>query len=105
MWHRGFNQWLVRYLYVPLGGNTTLVSVVATVAFVAFWHDHTLNIVIWAFALVVFILPEILIKRYARRSLKKYYKLQWFKYLSALCSAVYIYFLVFSNIVGFGYGA
>jgi D-alanyl-lipoteichoic acid acyltransferase DltB (MBOAT superfamily) len=57
MWHRGFNQWLVRYLYIPLGGNNNLLSVVATIAFVAFWHDHSLNIVIWAFALVIFILP------------------------------------------------
>jgi protein-cysteine N-palmitoyltransferase HHAT len=104
MWHRGFNQWLVRYLYVPLGGNRSLLSVVATIAFVAFWHDHTLNIVIWAFALVLFILPEILIKRYARQSLGNYFPLHWFKYLAALSSAIYIYFLVFSNIVGFGYG-
>ncbi len=57
MWHRGFNQWLVRYLYIPLGGNRNILSVVATVAFVAFWHDHTINIVIWALALVIFILP------------------------------------------------
>ena len=21
MWHRGFNHWLIRYLYVPLGGR------------------------------------------------------------------------------------
>ncbi len=105
MWHRGFNQWLVRYLYVPLGGNQNLLSVVATIAFVAFWHDHTLNIVIWAFALVIFILPEILIKRYARKTLKAYFPLLWFKYLSALLSAIYIYCLVFSNIIGFGYGS
>ena len=57
MWHRGFNQWLIRYLYIPLGGNQNLWSVVATVAFVAFWHDHSLNIVIWGLVIVIFILP------------------------------------------------
>lgn len=57
MWHRGFNQWLVRYLYVPLGGNQNIISVVATVSFVAFWHDHSLNIVLWGLAITVFILP------------------------------------------------
>jgi len=57
MWHRGFNQWLVRYLYIPLGGNTTLLSTISVIAFVAFWHDHTLNIVVWAFTFILFILP------------------------------------------------
>lgn len=104
MWHRGFNQWLVRYLYIPLGGNKSIISVIATIAFVAFWHDHTLNIVIWAFALIVFILPEILIKRHARNNWRELFGLHWFKYLAAVSSAIYIYFLVFSNIVGFGYG-
>jgi succinate dehydrogenase hydrophobic anchor subunit len=37
--------------------------------------------------------------------LKEYFPLWWFKYLSALLSAIYIYCLVFSNIIGFGYGA
>lgn len=104
MWHRGFNQWLVRYLYIPLGGNKSIISVIATIAFVAFWHDHTLNIVIWAFALIVFILPELLIKRHARKSWRELFGQHWFKYLAAVFSAIYIYFLVFSNIIGFGYG-
>jgi hypothetical protein len=94
----------VRYLYIPLGGNQNILSVIPTIAFVAFWHDHTLNIIIWAFALIIFILPEILIKRHARRYWKRQFQLSWFKYLAAFSSAVYIYFLVLSNIVGFGYG-
>jgi protein-cysteine N-palmitoyltransferase HHAT len=57
MWHRGFNQWLIRYLYIPFGGNTTVLSTVATVAFVAFWHDHSLNIVLWGFIIILFIVP------------------------------------------------
>lgn len=105
MWHRGFNQWLVRYLYIPLGGNQNILAVIAVVAFVAFWHDHTLNILIWAFAIVIFILPEILIKRFAKRHLREYFSFHWFKYLCAISSAIYIYFLTFTNIAGFGYGA
>lgn len=61
MWHRGFNQWLVRYLYIPLGGNrtvrTTILSTVSVIAFVAFWHDHTFNILLWAFLLVLCFVP------------------------------------------------
>jgi D-alanyl-lipoteichoic acid acyltransferase DltB (MBOAT superfamily) len=39
MWHRGYNVWLVRYLFVPVGGNKSFLSYVAVFAFVAFWHD------------------------------------------------------------------
>ena len=57
MWHRGFNQWLIRYLYIPLGGNKKIHAVIVTIMFVAFWHDHTINIVCWALAIMLFILP------------------------------------------------
>jgi hypothetical protein len=30
--------------------------------------------------------------------------MQWFKYLAAFVSSLYIYLLAFSNIIGFGYG-
>jgi D-alanyl-lipoteichoic acid acyltransferase DltB (MBOAT superfamily) len=57
MWHKGFNQWLVRYLYIPLGGNQSAFPTIVVIAFVAFWHDHTVNIVLWALTFVLFILP------------------------------------------------
>ena len=92
MWHRGFNQWLVRYLYIPLGGNQSILSIVCTIMFVAFWHDHTFKILLWALGIILFILPEILIKRYARTHLQHLFKYHSFKYLSAITSAIYIYF-------------
>jgi D-alanyl-lipoteichoic acid acyltransferase DltB (MBOAT superfamily) len=40
MWHRGFNAWLVRYMYIPLGGNKSIIKAYVLVfLFVAFWHD------------------------------------------------------------------
>lgn len=40
MWHRGFNMWLIRYMYVPLGGNKSVIkSYLCVFLFVAFWHD------------------------------------------------------------------
>lgn len=39
-WHSSYNQWLVRYLYVPLGGNRRRGLVIWPVfMFVAVWHD------------------------------------------------------------------
>ncbi len=105
MWHRGFNHWLIRYLYIPLGGNNNIVSVLCVVAFVAFWHDHTINIVFWALIISLFMIPEIVIKRYFRKNYKNLFKQNWFKYLSCFASAIYIYLLIICNLIGFGYGA
>ena len=57
MWHRGFNHWLIRYLYIPLGGNNNICSVLFVVAFVSFWHDHTINIVCWGLIISIFMIP------------------------------------------------
>jgi D-alanyl-lipoteichoic acid acyltransferase DltB (MBOAT superfamily) len=57
MWHRGFNHWLIRYLYIPLGGKRNLGAVICVIAFVTFWHDHSLHIVLWGLILVLFMVP------------------------------------------------
>jgi D-alanyl-lipoteichoic acid acyltransferase DltB (MBOAT superfamily) len=68
-WHRSFNRWLIRYIYIPLGGasartwTTTLRTAVnyATVfTFVALWHDISLNLLIWGWLIVLFMLPEVI---------------------------------------------
>ena len=39
-WHSSFNQWLVRYLYIPLGGSRRRAAAIwPTFFFVAVWHD------------------------------------------------------------------
>lgn len=39
-WHTSFNQWLVRYMYVPLGGRQRRVLAIWPIFFfVALWHD------------------------------------------------------------------
>jgi D-alanyl-lipoteichoic acid acyltransferase DltB (MBOAT superfamily) len=38
-WHRSYNRWIVRYIYVPLGGNRYRVySIFVVFTFVAIWH-------------------------------------------------------------------
>ena len=80
------------------------MSVLAVVAFVAFWHDHTINIIFWALIIALFMVPEMLIKRYFRSKKKHLFGKYWFKYLSGVISAIYIYFLIICNLIGFGYG-
>ena len=71
-WHRSFNQWIVRYIYVPLGGSArpgerrdsfwakarATVNLVAVFTFVALWHDINLRLLAWGWLVVLFVLPE-----------------------------------------------
>ncbi|KAJ1561745.1 glycerol transporter, partial [Nowakowskiella sp. JEL0078] len=47
-WHRSYNRWLIRYVYVPLGGNKYYVyNIWLVFTFVAVWHDISLTLVAW----------------------------------------------------------
>ena len=71
-WHRSFNLWLIRYLYIPLGGSggpgtrgrwavpRTCVNFLAVFTFVALWHDIQLRLLMWGWLISLFILPEVL---------------------------------------------
>lgn len=104
MWHKGFNHWLIRYLYVPLGGKNNLGSVVGVIVFVAFWHDHSIRIVVWALILVLFMVPELAIKSYFRKYHLSLYSSHIFKYICALACSVYIQVICYCNLIAFGYG-
>ncbi|KAG5992432.1 hypothetical protein E4U43_003768 [Claviceps pusilla] len=66
-WHRSYNRWLVRYLFVPLGGASfrgwaaaarSAVTYLAVFTFVALWHDIQLRLLIWGWLIVLFMVPE-----------------------------------------------
>ncbi|OLN84313.1 Glycerol uptake protein 1 [Colletotrichum chlorophyti] len=68
-WHRSYNRWLIRYIYIPLGGanfrswSTTVRSIATYLlvfTFVALWHDIRLRLLIWGWLIVLFLLPEVL---------------------------------------------
>jgi D-alanyl-lipoteichoic acid acyltransferase DltB (MBOAT superfamily) len=67
-WHRSYYRWLLRYIYIPLGGSSfrtgldaarTVLTYLVVFTFVALWHDIKLNLLIWGWLVVVFFLPEI----------------------------------------------
>ena len=60
-WHRSFNLWIIRYLYIPLGGTryTALITPVIFV-FVALWHDLNWRLLVWGGLASAIILPELL---------------------------------------------
>ncbi|TLS23130.1 uncharacterized protein PpBr36_05697 [Pyricularia pennisetigena] len=67
-WHRSYNRWLIRYMYVPLGGADfrsrkaaarSIVTYLVIFTFVALWHDIQLRLLIWGWLIVLFFIPEV----------------------------------------------
>jgi D-alanyl-lipoteichoic acid acyltransferase DltB (MBOAT superfamily) len=63
-WHRSFNLWILRYIYLPLGGSRVgrvraVANFLAVFTFVALWHDINLRLLMWGWLVVLFVLPEI----------------------------------------------
>ena len=64
-WHRSYNQWLIRYLFIPLGGSKyKFVNIWVIFSFVAVWHEFNLNLVLWAWIICLFLMPEMGVKAY-----------------------------------------
>jgi protein-cysteine N-palmitoyltransferase HHAT len=66
-WHRSYSRWLIRYIYVPLGGSSfrswravvrSTMTYLLVFTFVALWHDIQLRLLIWGWLIVLFMLPE-----------------------------------------------
>ena len=61
-WHRSYNRWLIRYLYIPLGGSKYyLLNIFPIFTFVAIWHDIELKLLAWGWLISLFILPEFIL--------------------------------------------
>ena len=59
-WHASYNLWLVRYLYVPLGGSRhRALAVWPVFTFVAAWHDLEWRLLAWAWLSCLLFAPEL----------------------------------------------
>ncbi|KAA8644226.1 hypothetical protein EYZ11_004524 [Aspergillus tanneri] len=121
-WHRSFNRWIVRYLYVPLGGGRgpassggsklasalyvkarQIFNFLVVFTFVALWHDINLRLLMWGWLITLFFLPEAIatILFPARR---------WRSHLTAyrvICgvgAVVNALMMMIANLVGFALG-
>jgi protein-cysteine N-palmitoyltransferase HHAT len=68
-WHRSFNRWIVRYMFVPLGGSGhtgiwgtahSIMNYMLVFIFVAMWHDINLRLLMWGWLITFFFLPEVI---------------------------------------------
>ncbi|KAJ0336805.1 hypothetical protein COL922a_007494 [Colletotrichum nupharicola] len=111
-WHRSYNRWLIRYIYIPLGGANfsswaTTVRSIATYllvfTFVALWHDIRLRLLIWGWLIVLFLLPEVLAGMLfpARKWENRPNQYRWLCGIGAVANVL---MMMTANLVGFAVG-
>ncbi|KAI3498708.1 hypothetical protein L1887_34487 [Cichorium endivia] len=105
-WHASFNKWLVRYMYIPLGGSgRKLLNVWVVFTFVAIWHDLEWKLLSWAWLTCIFFIPEMIVKSAATSfQADNVFKEFIFRELSAVAGAITITCLMVANLVGFVIG-
>lgn len=101
-WHRSFNRWVIRYIYVPLGGGgkNRIANSLLVFSFVAVWHDIELRMLMWGWLIVLFLLPEIGASLYFKRFAGTW----WYRHLCALGSVANIWMMMLANLFGFCLG-
>ena len=105
-WHASYNLWLVRYMYVPLGGaRWRAVNVWVIFTFVALWHDLEWRLLGWAWIMALAMVPEMGVKALARSRWARgvAHTAAW-RHASALAAAFNILVLMTGNMVGFVVG-
>ncbi|KAJ1340351.1 hypothetical protein BSLG_005053 [Batrachochytrium salamandrivorans] len=104
-WHKSFNRWLVRYLYVPLGGNKRyLLNLIVTFTFVAIWHDVKLRLLAWGWLIALFILPEMVFTKLFCTDKWRTMLGPLHLHLCALGGVCNIFTMMLANLVGFAVG-
>jgi len=101
-WHRSFNKWVIRYIYVPLGGGGKyrILNSLCVFSFVAIWHDIELKLLMWGWLVVIFLLPEIGSTVY----FKRYENEWWYRYLCSVGAVLNIWMMMLANVFGFCLG-
>jgi len=105
-WHKSFNQWIIKYIFIPLGGRKyKAYNIWIIFTFVALWHDLDLKLLVWGWSICIVLIPEMIAKKIS--SGEGFLKLKahfWFRYLIYLAPGMCMVCLCFSNLVGFGMG-
>ncbi|XP_021899295.1 putative membrane-bound O-acyltransferase C24H6.01c isoform X1 [Carica papaya] len=105
-WHASFNKWIVRYMYIPLGGSQRkLLNIWVIFTFVAIWHDLEWKLLSWAWLTCLFFIPELLVKSASNTfQVENAFGEFVFRELSAFAGAITITCLMVANLVGYVIG-
>ncbi|KAI8446614.1 MBOAT, membrane-bound O-acyltransferase family-domain-containing protein [Phakopsora pachyrhizi] len=102
-WHRSYNLWIVRYIYIPLGGsNNMIISTILVFTFVALWHDLSFTLLTWGWLISFFVLPEIIARKFFEKS---HLRNEWyFRYIIGFGGCFNILTMMSANLIGFSLG-
>jgi len=112
-WHRSFNRWILRYIYIPLGGVSfrtyrdsarSVATYLMVFTFVALWHDINMKLIIWSWLIVLFFLPEIG-ARYLFPKRKWESRPTAYRMLCCVGAVGNVLMMISANLVGFAVGA
>ncbi|KAK9321501.1 MBOAT, membrane-bound O-acyltransferase family-domain-containing protein [Lipomyces orientalis] len=102
-WHRSYNRWVTRYLYIPLGGAKHAIrNMLIVFTFVAVWHDIQLRLLAWGWLITLFVIPEVAAKLIFPA--KKWGTKPIYRHMCAIGGVANIYMLMLANLVGFAVG-
>ncbi|KAF9112707.1 glycerol transporter [Mortierella sp. AM989] len=102
-WHKSFNLWIIRYIYIPLGGTRyAMYNIWIVFTFVAVWHDIQLKLLAWGWLISLFILPEIIAGRIFSK--QKWGSWPYYRHLCAAGAVGNIMMMITANLVGFCIG-
>ncbi|KAF2176358.1 glycerol:H+ symporter-like protein [Zopfia rhizophila CBS 207.26] len=111
-WHRSFNRWVTRYLYIPLGGShgngfwgkaRSIFNYLVVFTFVALWHDIQLRLLMWGWLITVFVLPEVIgTLLFPRRKWKDHPNA--YRVICGIGAVGNILMMMVANLVGFALG-
>jgi D-alanyl-lipoteichoic acid acyltransferase DltB (MBOAT superfamily) len=100
-WHRSYNKFVVKYVYIPLGGaSNRILASLAVFSFVAIWHDIELRLLFWGWLIVLFLLPEFFISTYCAQFSQEW----WYRHLCAVGGVLNIWLMMVANLYGFCLG-
>lgn len=101
-WHRSFYLWIIKYMYVPMGGSAfAYLNIWPIFTFVAVWHDINLNLLAWGWLICLFMLPELICRKYL---IPRLHSLSCYRHLAALAASFSILMMMTANLVGFAVG-
>eukprot|EP00918_Siedleckia_nematoides_P047078 GHVU01103170.1.p1 GENE.GHVU01103170.1~~GHVU01103170.1.p1 ORF type:complete len:562 (+),score=26.44 GHVU01103170.1:199-1884(+) len=106
-WHRSFYLWILRYIYIPLGGGGSKLWVVPVIfTYAAIWHECSLSLAIWGCATALVMLPEMFLRQYTARHVSyKFKSTQLWKIMLSAGVSFNIILLVLANVIGFSFGS
>jgi D-alanyl-lipoteichoic acid acyltransferase DltB (MBOAT superfamily) len=111
-WHRSYNRWIVRYIFVPLGGSKSggwwgkvrsILNYLAVFTFVALWHDINLRLLMWGWLVTLFVLPEV-IATLSFPAKKWRNKPNAYRVICGVGAVFNILMMMVANLVGFAIG-